>query len=43
MKNVAEYLISKGIKYKETKNSSGLQALFPCPQCGDKNSFAIKS
>lgn len=39
--NVREYLNQKGIYYKEHPNSSGLQALMSCPQCGDKNSFAI--
>jgi twinkle protein len=38
---VAEYLNSKGIQYRETKNGSGIQAIFSCPNCGDKKSFAI--
>ncbi len=41
MNNVSEYLNSKGIQYRETKNGSGLQAIFPCPKCGDKSSFAV--
>ena len=39
--NVREYLKSKNLPYTETKNQSGNQARMNCPQCGDKNSFAI--
>ena len=41
MKNVIEYLNSKGISFRTTNNEKGLQADFPCPQCGDKSSFGI--
>ena len=39
--NVAEYLREKGIRYREVKRPAGLQAVFPCPNCGDKDSFSI--
>jgi twinkle protein len=39
--DVREYLNRKGISFTEKKNYSGLQAVFPCPQCGDKSSFGI--
>lgn len=39
--NVLDYLKLKGIHYTEIKNQSGVQAKMICPQCGDKNSFAI--
>lgn len=39
--DVRQYLLNKGLQYSETKNQSGIQARINCPQCGDKNSFAI--
>jgi twinkle protein len=39
--DVQKYLNQKGIHYTELKNQSGIQAKTNCPQCGDKNSFAI--
>lgn len=39
--NVRTYLLQKGINFTEKKNGSGIQAVFPCPKCKDKNSFGI--
>lgn len=38
---VSEYLQRKGLYYKEQKNASGIQAIMPCPKCGNRTSFAI--
>jgi len=37
---IKEYLRKKSISYKEITRPSGVQALYPCPKCG-QNKFAV--
>lgn len=41
MQDVRQYLREKGITYKEVRRPDSVQAVYPCPNCGDPKKFGV--